>query len=252
MKPDEIEIMYRVEDHHWWYQGMASITRSVITHWRLASDGMRILDAGCGTGGSAAGFLADLGQVTGVDISPISLHFCHMRKLERLALATVRWLPFCTGAFDLVTCFDVLSDQGVSEVPAVLQELKRVLKPGGWLLMRLPALERLHGHHDIAVQTIRRYTSSQIKTLFGGCGFTAWKTAYANSWLLPLILLKRWSEPIFRRSDTLSDTALDPGFANNLLRFILSTEAPLASRSLFPLGVSLFAAAQKGRGPSIS
>lgn len=83
MHPHEYELMYRVEGRHWWYCGMASISRALMDRWYQASGALRILDAGCGTGGAATSFLAAYGHVTGLDLSAHAMHFCHLRSPGR-------------------------------------------------------------------------------------------------------------------------------------------------------------------------
>ena len=89
MELEEYAIMYYVEDIHWWYQGMGSITRAVLGRWYAPGAGLRILDAGCGTGASMTSYLAGYGQVTGFDFAGDALNFCSLRGAKRLARASV-------------------------------------------------------------------------------------------------------------------------------------------------------------------
>ena len=84
-------------------------------------------------------YLAEFGQVTGCDISPIALCFSRSRRAQRLALASVGRLPFRSNSFDLVTSFDVLYEQAVSDDAAPLREFARVLVDGGRILSRTVA-----------------------------------------------------------------------------------------------------------------
>ena len=70
MDSGEYEIMYGAEDRHWWYQGMATITRAILARWAHPTSNLKILDAGCGTGAAMTTYLADYGTVTGCDIHP--------------------------------------------------------------------------------------------------------------------------------------------------------------------------------------
>ena len=85
MEPSEYDRMYQAETRHWWYLGMASITRAVIKRHIAPAQGLTILDAGCGTGAAMSTFLGELGKVTGFDISPLALGFCRARSLTPLA-----------------------------------------------------------------------------------------------------------------------------------------------------------------------
>lgn len=241
--------MYRVEDTHWWYQGMAEITTHLLDVWCPGSRNLKILDAGCGTGAAARSILAAYGQVTGFDLSSYALACCHQRQLVHLAQATVCAVPFPSSYFDLVTSFDVLCNASIPDVTVAISELYRVLRPGGKLFMRLPAHDWLKGVHDKAVNTVRRFSRRQTATLLEQSGFEVRHTAYANCLLLPLVFLKRKSEALFTPRHVHSDLSTELGVRNDILRKILSLEAPCVARSTFPAGVSLFVLGEKQEGP---
>lgn len=240
MNPFEYQLMYQVEDRHWWYQGMASISRAFLNRWYLPGGNLEILDAGCGTGAAMSGFLAEYGRVTGADVSACALGFCQQRSLRNLAQASVTRLPFADHSFDVVTSFDVLSDGAVSADLAPVREFYRVLIPGGRVLLRLPAFPWLRGHHDQAVLTVRRYTTRSARGLLEQAGFYVEHVSYANTLLFPLILLKRVSEQFLPPQSGASDLQMNPGPFNILLKSLLSLEADPAARWGLPFGVSLF------------
>jgi ubiquinone/menaquinone biosynthesis C-methylase UbiE len=154
MDPREYEIMYRAEQSHWWYQGMAEITRSILEIFYAPGSGLSILDAGCGTGAGLL-FLSKYGSVAGLDISPHALRYCAERGCTEIARASVMALPIQTESFDLVTSFDIFYFEGVHDQTA-LQETARILRPGGRLLIRVPAYDWLRGTHDAKVSTAHR------------------------------------------------------------------------------------------------
>lgn len=237
--------MYHVETRHWWYRGMEAITRATLERWCGASAPLTILDAGCGTGAAMSTFLADYGQVTGVDIHPLALVYCRKRGLARIASASVLDLPFASAQFDLVTSFDVLYEKAVYSDLDALREFVRVLHPGGRLLLRLPAYDWLRGRHDEAVHTNRRYTAKQVARLFKESGLTVEHISYANTFLFPLALLKRLSERLLPAGKESSDLALNVGPFNNILQKIIASEAPLVTRVGLPFGLSVIAVGRK-------
>jgi SAM-dependent methyltransferase len=245
MNPEEYEIMYRVEDRHWWYKGMERITRAALECWYPMGQELRILDAGCGTGAAMASYLADYGNVAGLDAAAFALDYCRLRRIQRLARASVVSIPFRDGAFDLVTSFDVLCETWVSDDLAALKELHRVLAPGGRLLLRLPAMKWLRGQHDRAVHIARRYTRREVVEKLQKGGFVVQLASYANTFLFPLVWLKRWGDRIFTSQDQASDLTISAGPANRLLASLLAWEAPLVARSRLPIGVSVIAVGQK-------
>lgn len=243
MDSHEYELMYQVEEHHWWYRGMASITRAMFERW-IRSNGLKILDAGCGTGAAMTTYLTDYGEITGVDLYPQALEYCRKRNASRLARASVTDLPFASASFDLVTSFDVLYEQAVSSDRKALNEFFRILSPGGRVLLRLPAYDWLRGQHDRVVHTKQRYTKKLVRELLEQCGFVVEHLTHANTLLFPLAVLKRLSEKIFSPAEA-SDLSLSTGFLNNTFRYILSSEAPMAAHIGLPYGLSLFAVGRK-------
>ena len=80
-------------------------------------------------------------------------------------------LPFPDGRFDAVTSFDVLYHRWVADDRVAVREIARVLRPGGLLLVRVPALKMLWGAHDEAVHSRHRYTRGEVRRLLEGEGW---------------------------------------------------------------------------------
>lgn len=245
MDPEEYGRMFRIEQIHWWYLGMAKITRAILDKWFATGVDKQILDAGCGTGSAMASYLSEYGKVIGFDLSPIALKFCRERGLTALTRASVMQIPFKTASFDLITSFDVLYEQGVQSDLASMGELFRVLRPDGLILIRLPAYDWLRGQHDLTVHTARRYTVSQAKQLLKGNGFSILHASYANTFLFPLAVAKRLLERIYVPAPHSSDLSVEAGIFNGLLKNILCSEAALVSSVGLPFGLSVVVLAKK-------
>jgi len=243
MNAKEYEVMYRVEDFHWWYCGMETITRRVIEQRYPRGGKLRILDAGCGTG-AGMGYLADYGAVTGLDFSAEALYWSQERKRTRLTQGSVTALPYCDATFDLVASFDVICAVSDSEDVLSLREFARVLVPGGRVLLRLPATPWLHGQHDVSVDIQQRYTARMVDAKLRAAGLEPEQVAYANTFLFPLAVIKRFSERFFPPQNG-SDLTIGMGPFNGLLHIALSTEAPLVARNVFPFGLTVVALARK-------
>lgn len=244
MEFGEYEIMYRAEDRHWWYLGMAAITRAVLDHHIGRHNRLSILDAGCGTGGVMAE-LGDYGIVTGIDTSREALRFCLVRGLSRICRASITDLPFRDQAFDLITSFDVLSEAGPERDEQGLYEFLRVLRAGGHLLLRLPAYSWLRGQHDERVHTRRRYTRRELERILPAQGFEVVKISYANTVLFPLAVGKRLSERIVKPRREGSDLTFPTGVLNRVFKALLSAEAPFVRTTTLPFGMSLLVLARK-------
>ena len=128
MNPAEYEAMYRVEDSLWWYVGMRAIVRALVGTRLDAAD--RVLDAGCGTGGTLAWWQRRAGQAGvrrgfGIDLSSDALHFGSRRGLERLARGSVSALPYADRSFDGVLSLDVIYHLDVADDRRALAEIAR-------------------------------------------------------------------------------------------------------------------------------
>jgi ubiquinone/menaquinone biosynthesis C-methylase UbiE len=236
--------MFSVEDTHWWYLGMAAVFNEVITRW-VPNKEMRILDAGCGTGASMQGWLSNYGSVTGMDIAIDALKFCMMRQLNRLIRGSIDQIPFQPASFDMVTSFDVLYERTIPEVLTAIVEINRILVPGGFFVLRVPAYDWLRGRHDNTVNTARRFTIKGISELLHTGGFLILHRSYVNAILFPVALWKRVVEKWFPKSKTVSDFYVPGQLTNRILTAILKSEAPIVSGFGFPFGLSIAVVAQK-------
>lgn len=245
MKIEEYEIMYNVEESHWWYLGMQKITTAVLERWYQPGSGLRILDAGCGTGAHITSYLANYGEVIGMDASQVALHYSKKRQIKTLLQASIDDFPLCSGTFDLVTSFDVLY-YARNDFETLL-EFKRVLKKDGRLLLRLPAYEWLKGSHDKAVDIKRRYTARQVSSLLEQAGFVVEHGSYANTFLFPFAILKRMLDRLINRKDVSSDLTTDFGSLNQLLKHILMLESGLVKKQRLPYGLTVVAVGKKAQ-----
>ncbi|NWG20475.1 MAG: class I SAM-dependent methyltransferase [Chloroflexi bacterium] len=244
MERAEYEVMAAVENRHWWYGGMRAITAALLDEVYAGRCDLRILDAGCGTGGNVA-FLRRYGSVAAIDLAPEAAAFGGERLRGALVRGMVQTLPFISEWFDLVTSFEVLYHRGVPDEAPALNEAWRVLRPGGRLLVRLPAFEWLRGEHDRAVHGRRRYTAGDVCALLKD--FEIERISYVNTLLLPLPLMQRFIERMAPPADHgSSDLALPPALVNEALRWPLAAEAAwLARGHSFPVGLSVICRARK-------
>ena len=93
--------------------------------------------------------------------APLAVGYAARAGLS-VARGSVLALPYSTAAFDVVTCFDVLYHKAVTDDGQALTELARVLVPGGWLLVRVPAYDRLRGPHDRQVHTREPHSATPL------------------------------------------------------------------------------------------
>jgi SAM-dependent methyltransferase len=250
MNPLEYERMYQAEERQWWYAGMRAISLAVLAEplRRLGSQGpLRILDAGCGTGNNLR-HLAALGGAVGIDLSLEALAFCRRRGVA-VARAELGNLPFPDGTFDCVTSFDVLYHRWVHDDAVATREMTRVLRTGGLLLVRVPALRALWGAHDAAVHSRHRYTRGEVTRLLRSAGLDVVRATYCNSLLLPAVAARRTLDRVTGREG--SDIGFLPAPLERAFRAALELEARLLRRGTLPLGASVVALGRKGPAVTI-
>jgi len=178
------------EARHFWFRGLRAFVTPLI---RRAIDGRshpRILDCGCGTGANLAR-LARFGRAFGFDLSPVGLSIARSAGTTRVARASVTAVPFPSGAFDLVTSFDVLYSLEDDDERAAMAEMHRVLKPGGYAIVNVAAMDALRGDHSVLSHEVRRYSRRLLDERLTRAGFTIVRLTYTNFSLLPPLLIVR-------------------------------------------------------------
>ena len=242
-----LELTYRAEQSHFWFRGFRQYMKPALARATAGVAKPRILDCGCGTGSNLE-MLAPFGAAAGFDLTRIGAEFARAQG-HRVAQASISDIPFRGGVFDLVTAFDVFQTLPDAIEHAGIREMSRVLKPGGWLLLHVAALEILHGKHSVLSEETRRYTKSSLRALVEGAGFTIDRLTFDHFSLLPIMLPVR----VWHRL-TATDGVVAAGVGevtvpiapvNAALTALVSLEA-LALRAVdMPIGSSLMCLARK-------
>jgi SAM-dependent methyltransferase len=168
-----------VEDDHWWYRNTRALVAELLAPW-LGRD-QRGLDAGCGPGGNGA-WLARHGSVVGTDIADDALAFVRDNRPQIMPVrADLQALPFVGASFDHVIAITVLYT--VEDDTRAMDELARVLRPGGVAAFVEPAFESLRRAHDTTVHSRRRYRREQLVALATAHGLRVRRATYAYAFL---------------------------------------------------------------------
>jgi SAM-dependent methyltransferase len=230
---------HRAEERHWWYRGRRKVLARVFAELGLPHPA-RILDAGCGSGRNMVE-LAPLGTVTGVELSDTSVALARERGVGEVIEGSVLEMPFETNTFDLAVSLDVI--EHLDQHLEALRELRRVVAPGGALLVTVPAYGWLWSGHDEINHHFRRYTRRSLQRVAQQAGWQQVRTTYFNSLLLPVAILlralDRWST---KTTESSLDLWIPPEPINRLLELPLDLEAAMIGRGgRIPAGLSLLA-----------
>jgi len=267
MNTAEFDRMFAIEETHWWYRGRRDLVRMALDRHAPARRPLAVLDVACATGMSFR-FLADYGQIRGVDISDETIRYCGMRGIDRIVKADAMKLPFAPGSYDVVLALDAF--EHFDDDLAAMRETWRVLRPGGVLIATVPAFMSLWSPHDDAYHHKRRYRRAEFKERLQRAGFTVERISYSTMTLfVPVFLLRRWrrlsegtgtgaagtapagpaaavGKPAVEQVQVASDFAVPfPRPVELLAAAITSAEVALERHLDLPFGVSLLAVLRK-------
>jgi len=192
--------------------------------------------------------LASFGIAEGVDIDAEAVGYCLERGLKDVRVGEAAELPFSDATFDLVTCLDVV--EHLDDDTAALREMWRVLRPGGHLLVTVPAHRWLWGDQDEVNLHKRRYVAHQLRERLVGSGYQVIRLSYINAVLFPPIaairMLRRLQRRLRPRTAVRSDFRYPaPGPVNFALGHVFGAEATILRRMDIPFGVSILALARR-------
>ncbi len=240
--------MLELDDRHWWYRGRRRIIRAELDRLPLPANAS-VLDAGCGSGRTLEE-LSPYGDVYGIELDPGAADVARARGRGEVQIGRLEELPWEDGRFDLITCLDVIEHTPDDRV--TLRELRRVSRPGGFLLVTVPAYQGLWSTHDVANHHYRRYSRSRLQAAARDAGWGVVRMTSFNGLLLAPAAAVRLAERRRLRepdSDYKPELTLGPDWLNSLLEQPLRIEARwLASGRTMPAGLSLLAVLENSAG----
>jgi SAM-dependent methyltransferase len=233
--------MAELDQRHWWFLARRRILERLIGRVVQPPKKARILEVGCGTGHNLA-MLKSFGKVEASELDRCARALANKRLRGKVKEAKLPDLSmFERNAYDLIALLDVL--EHVPDDLASLRAIHRRLKPGGALLLTVPANAWMWSAHDAAHHHFRRYSKKQLEELFLRSGLEVQLLSYFNSLLFPLVAAARIAGKVRRKGS--ADDRLPSAPLNSLLDKIFGSEAGLIGRVPMPFGVSLVAVVRR-------
>ena len=241
------------EDRHWWFASRTRALNAVMEPILPKTSDFRLLDVGCGAG-NMIHHLSRYGRVKGVDIDERPVKVARERGYDVDQFDATNPMPFDDNSFDAVTSLDVIEHN--EEDMAILTDSYRILKPGGHIIITVPAFMWLWSHNDDIGAHVRRYTAAEIKQKLTQAGFEIRRVTYNNFFVFPmaaaLILLRRFSKAEPELASHLLDeeeyqVEMEPAspLVNAVLTLVGQVEAALIRYVNLPVGTSLIVVGQK-------
>lgn len=237
--------LHKNQERHWWYAARRTILNAVLedVHRRGLPPG-KLYDLGCGVGANLP-LLERFGPTIGVDMAEEAVTFCKSRGHDNVVRADLNHLEGLESESGrLVMLADViehLDDEG-----PCLRAARKLLAPGGALIVTVPACPFLWGPCDDVAQHKRRYTEGSLRAVIDPL-FEIERTTYFNTFLFGAVAAGRMLERLLSRPG-IEEADVPPEPVNRVLQSIFAAEAPLVSKVHLPIGVSLLCVARKPEG----
>jgi SAM-dependent methyltransferase len=237
-----LELTSQAEASHFWFHGFRRFVSPLLAHAAAGRSNLTLLDCGCGTGHNLRALLAPYGRAYGMDLTASGLDVAR-RAGRPLSRADATRIPFSSDTFDIVASFDML--QCVPDDQTAVNEIARVLRPGGHFVGSVAALDVLHGDHSILSKEVRRYTRRELRGRLERAGLAPVRVSYAFATLFPLLLGVRLLQRARGAHATGREITVPPAPINSALGALVGAEARVARFVPMPFGSSLVFLARK-------
>lgn len=241
MERQVFERMTELGDAHWWFVARRQILEDVIRRVVNPRKDAQILEIGAGTGHNLD-MLSRFGEVSTCELDPVARELAGARLRKPVLEAALPDLSaFPADRYDLIALLDVL-EHVEDDRPALAAILGR-LRPGGALLVTVPANRWMWSAHDVAHHHHRRYRKSEIVELAREAGFAVEMVSHFNTLLFPLVAAARIAGKLTKRET--ADDSMPPSPLNRVLTEVFRAERHLVGRLPMPFGVSLIAVVRR-------
>jgi SAM-dependent methyltransferase len=231
MDQGRLATLARIEQRHFWFAGRDLLVNRLVE--RYLERGTPVLDLGAGSGRLVMRLRSAGYKVVGIDRlanGPGSF----------LVRGEATLLPFPDSVFSAILLFDLLEH---CDEQAVLQEVRRVLRPQGRVILTVPAFPGLWSYRDVAAGHLRRYSGKSLRRTLQAAGFQLLELRYYQFVLFPVFAASRFWGRLFPSQRDREDHP--PGWANALLARLNRLEVKLGDFIRWPWGSSLVAVCQR-------
>lgn len=220
---------------HWWYRARRDILSDYLDRYGDLPADARILEIGCGTGHNLP-MLSRFGRVEAIEIDPAARSIAAERLGRPVGDAPLPGLPDVPrGSYDLVAVLDVV--EHIADDAAALSAMRALLKPGGKVLIAVPAHQWMWSAHDVVNHHHRRYSKKTLAAAIRAAGMRPEKMGYFNSILFPLAAGARLLGRMTGRDD--SDDSPPPPLVNKAFETAFRLERHLVGRVPMAPGLSI-------------
>lgn len=239
-----VEIQHlKIEKNRWWNKGRVQIISQLL---KGADKNAKIFEIGC-AGGSLIQFLREkkFNNIWGIDISEVAINLCKKKEITGTFIMDGTTASSYHNTFDVVISSDVL--EHMDGDAQALSEWHKILKPGGKLIVFVPAFNFLWSDHDKTYGHYRRYSKSVLIRVLKKVNFTIERCSYWNFSLFFLAFFSRFGRCFFKANSFHLRTKSShlPSIINLFLTGLLYLENVFLKRLNFPVGISIFAVARK-------
>lgn len=229
--------MAELDQAHWWYVARRQILSSVIANRIRPPEAAHILEIGCGTGHNFA-MLGKFGTVDGIEVDDAARQIASDRLGRAVGSSPLPGLDgVADGRYDLIALLDVL--EHIEDDQAALTSIRKKLKPGGRILVTVPANRWMWSAHDTVHHHFRRYNGNSLRRVISNAGLKADLVTHFNTVLFPLAATARILGRLTGRTE--ADDAQPAAPLNRMFTSLFGLERHVVGALPIPFGVSLLA-----------